>query len=350
MLYTDAIRIIMALMAVGQQFALSDDPKFGDVRYLSASLTNTCGDLFAFGMGVGDAAQLTGRTEAHTLGDHQLFYQGRLILWAITVLEGLEPLAGFGPPYNGDEFKDSSAELTATSERLGSAFPDDNWQGSAAHGYAGQNANLQDKAQTLADLDSRLAYQLGMSAKQNTNVRLAFGTTKGLLVALYGILMALYPIHAGADATALEFMGAGYAVLAGMLMIVFLAVRADEVAARVQKITDEYNDLATTPPPPGPELRQARLASAVHSTVSGSPTISNVTLTDVFATSRPSATPVRPTSQASSRVDPHPGRRTAPAVEAAELAADGAGADPNAAAGQRVPVSAAPDDAQPLAG
>lgn len=300
MLYTDAIRIIMALMAVGQQFALSDDPKFGDVRYLSASLTNACSDLFAFGLGVGDAAQLTGRTAARTNNKYLYYYDGRLILAAIAALEGLETLTGFGPPHSGDEFKDSSAELTAAAERLGSAFPGASWQSSAAHAYAAENGNQQDQKQTLAYLDSRLAYHLGTSAEQIINVRLAFGVVKGFLVALYGIIMLLLAAKDATNAAVFEFLGSLYAVAAGCGMIVFLAWRADDVAERVQKITDQYNDLATSPPPE-PGLRQARLASAGASPVSGSRAISNLTPTEVFARSGPTATPGRPDSPYPSR-------------------------------------------------
>ncbi|OBA71723.1 hypothetical protein A5641_10450 [Mycobacterium sp. 1554424.7] len=178
------------------------------------------------------------------------------ILWTIVVVEALEYTLGFGPAYDGEDLKVGSEQFGTVSARLTSAFPGESWQGPASQTYADRNAGQQERAGTLADLDSELAAIIANQADINTDVRLGFGTLKGLLFAAYiveQLLFAMTPTASTAGRTwALTACILGnIAAAAGMATVLTFSYinknKADGVAGQYQQLADGGTDTSIRP-------------------------------------------------------------------------------------------------------
>jgi hypothetical protein len=122
--------------------------------------------------------------------------QGLLILWASFLVDVLEFTTGFGAPHQGDDLTAGSEQFNKVYEQLGSAFPDDGWQGAASQGYAKQNKDLQDLAKKMQELDAKLAAIAKDHADWVTHIRLGLAILKDLLLAafvIFWIIMATVP-------------------------------------------------------------------------------------------------------------------------------------------------------------
>jgi uncharacterized protein YukE len=195
-----------------------------------------------------------------------------IILTTLTVVEGLELFAGFGPPAEGDKLKDGSQQFTTLCGQLKSALPDARWQGSAAQAYTDQTTGLQNIAQTLAELDNRLAALVKDQADWVTHMRLGFGILKDLLIAAYLIEMALGIMPAPTGPTLATIFASlvcvgGIAVAMGFLTT--LGICSVVNAVKVDALTTQYTEKAAAAVQKGTQLTQTGAAEAAKSTVSG---------------------------------------------------------------------------------
>ncbi|ORW01154.1 hypothetical protein AWC15_07705 [Mycobacterium lacus] len=193
-----------------------------------------------------------------------------LIRWAITVVDLLELTTGFGPPTEGDDLKTGSQRFTTLCEQLKSALPDSSWQGSASQAYAAQVATLQNLAQTMADLDLKLAHLVKDQADWVTHTRLAMGIVKALLAAAYLITFALiYTPGVGPAAArvfALTVATLGIATAIGMLgTLINFSVKNRQKA---NGLASQYREVSTAAGAVA-QGAQAQAPAAVQSTGAG---------------------------------------------------------------------------------
>lgn len=114
-----------------------------------------------------------------------------ILPWTASVVGYLELLTGFGPPNEGDDLKAGAELWGALRDQLGSAIPSEDWEGEASQAYAAQVAAMQDLAETLGDLDRKLAEIVAEQAEWVTHIRLGFGILLNLLTAAIVIEVAL---------------------------------------------------------------------------------------------------------------------------------------------------------------
>ncbi len=200
-----------------------------------------------------------------------------IILWTITIVEILELTTGFGPPDEGDELKDGSQQFSQLSEQLKSALPDDGWNGTGSEAYAGLDTALQNLAQTMSELDLRLAALVEDQAEWVTHMRLGFGILKDVLLAafLIEIVMTLLPPPAGpvpARIFGLTVSALGIAAATGMLGN--LCYWSFENAKKADALASEYSQAAAAAAQNG-SLAQATVATTGQSTVSSFAAISD---------------------------------------------------------------------------
>ncbi|MBY0443346.1 MAG: hypothetical protein K2Q25_14610 [Mycobacteriaceae bacterium] len=106
----------------------------------------------------------------------------------IALAEFVSLMAGFGYPYNGDDLKEGTEQLSLLHAQLNSTYPDSSsWQGTSAQAYTGQTGALQDAIQDLITLDEQLAGAAQRQADLVTHIRLALSILKALLVAGYAV-------------------------------------------------------------------------------------------------------------------------------------------------------------------
>jgi uncharacterized protein YukE len=271
-LFLDAARLITNLGSLGEQFIGVDSPNFSG-EYLAASATSMGGDLFAAG-----SVSYKWKRQAAL---HGPIGEGKasIILSTLAVVEVLELTTGFGPPNEGDDLKVGSEQFATVSGQLGSAFPDDNWQGSASQAYADRNTALQNNAQTMADLDLQLAAIVKDQADWVTHIRLGFGILKDLLAAAFAIELAIkltVPPPGGlttAQLFATIVAGLGATIAAGMLgTLCYFSV---ENAKKADALTTQYTELAAAAVLSGTPLTPTEVPAAVESTVSSFEAISS---------------------------------------------------------------------------
>jgi uncharacterized protein YukE len=293
-IFVDAARLITNLGSLGQNFIGVGDPKFSG-EYLAASVTSMSADGLT-----ATANAFTARMSAREMASAAKFRKAMLsegywedeidrylrrggekkgpgvspILWALTVAEVLELTAGFGPPHEGADLKAGSDQFAKVYEQLGSAFPDDSWQGSASQAYADQNKAFQDLAKTIRDLDAELAAKVKDHADFVTHIRLGFGILKDSLIAALIIELIIgiaVPPPAGASAArtfAMVVAGLGASIAGGMagalggcsygrsLDVDALTTKYGALAAEVKKSSDK------------PLAAKAKVPAAEQSTVS----------------------------------------------------------------------------------
>lgn len=212
---------------------------------------------------------------------------GAIILRALAVTDALELSIGLGPPHQGDDLNEGGQRHSAVRDLLGSAFPDAGWQGLASQAYCRQNADQQERAQTLADLDRQLAGLVKNQSDCVTHVRFGYGSLKSILIAAYMYVTMkkeildqriAFPIQVNAKASDVETTYNGptsttgqdfatdipidlwdYAVLyafamrvaalgVGIAVCMLAAVLAPSIlnGQEVDKLTCQYQDLAAS--------------------------------------------------------------------------------------------------------
>ncbi|MEE6178196.1 EspA/EspE family type VII secretion system effector [Mycobacterium sp. 050134] len=196
--------------------------------------------------------------------------------WTYTVVEMMELTTGLGPPNEGDNLEDGSAEFTKLHQLLLSAIPDNEWQGSGSDAYAQLSATLQKLAVTTAELDTKLADIVRGHAEWVNHIRLGFALLKDLLFAaiVIEITMAFTlpsptgSILARAVAVAVAGIGAATGLIATLVSCSF------DAGAKAEDLMNQYNELLYQTGQKG-RLAQTSAATSTESTVADFNAISN---------------------------------------------------------------------------
>jgi hypothetical protein len=263
-IFVDAARLIVNLGSFGKNFVGVSDPKFSG-EYAWSSGTSMSADFLAGGASIATFVANRGNSFVK-----DILEAGSPILWAITVVEILEATTGFGPPHEGADLKDGSAQFAKVYEQVGLAFPDDNWQGLASKAYATQNKTLQDLAKKMQDLDGTLAGIVKDHAEWVTHIRLGFGILKDLLIVafiIYLILLAVQPPAALPFANVVAGIGVGLAI--GMIGVVVTSSTTQGLKSVA--VLGHYGEVATAAGKlgtPGPPKTTAPVPAPEQSTVS----------------------------------------------------------------------------------
>ena len=262
--FLDAARLITSLGSLDAQLIGLDNPNLSG-EYLAASVSSMSADTIAAGF-VGykwfRQAELEG-----PIGHGE----ASIILKTLAIVDLLELQTGFGPPCEGDDLKAGSRQFITVYEQLGSAFPDDNWEGAASQAYADRNADQQDRAQTMADLDLQLADIVKNQADWVTQIRLGFGILKDLLIAAFAIELAIKtsvpPPGGVAAAQAFATVVSVAMITNAMGLLTTLLTFSIINAEKADDLTTKYTEVAAGAIPTG-ALAQTEVPAAGQSTVS----------------------------------------------------------------------------------
>ncbi|ABL04896.1 EspA/EspE family type VII secretion system effector [Mycobacterium ulcerans] len=248
-----AVRTIVNLGSFGQQFVGVNDPKFTNPEYLAASATGMASDGLTAVFGqtwVPQAlAKRVGHSQLTSLASSKAAQGASAILWTINIVEVLETLMGFGPPAEGDELLVGSTQFAKAQAQLGSALPDNSWQGSASYAYASQNTALQNRGQALAELDVKFAALVKDQAEWATHGRLGIAILKNLLLATFAVEMALmFAVPAGpAMARSFGFTVSGLGIAIAMGLLSTVLTYSVENSKKADVLTANYQDLTPDP-------------------------------------------------------------------------------------------------------
>ncbi|OMC15307.1 EspA/EspE family type VII secretion system effector [Mycobacterium sp. SP-6446] len=318
-IFSVAARSLASLAGIGQQFAGAGGAGLGlspftggefSAESIAGSVTSGSGDLGALGANLftQDIVKNIGKNmnirekslfERRTSGKGARTYGQALsiILWTITIVEVLELTAGFGPPAEGGDLKGGSQQFSTLSEQLKSALPTDGWQGSGSQGYADLNTALQDVAQSMADLDSKLARLVENQAEWVNHMRLGLGILKDALFAAYVIEVALMlgvPAPIGPTAAKIySIAAAAIGMTAAAGMIGNLCYWSFDNAKQANSLASQYEALIPATAQEG-SLAEANVAAAAQSSVSSFAAISSSmsgmsALPDVAAVAAPAS-------------------------------------------------------------
>lgn len=296
--FVDAARLIANLGGLGAQFNGSGSGSYGG-EYIASSVTSMSADALSGGLVGYKMVQQYRLSRNMSPEELEEMNKGMkdstsLILKTLTVVDVVELMTGFGPPCDGGDFAAGSQQLIEISDQLMSALPDDDWQGDASQAYAQRVTALRTLAQGMAELDRQLADITKNQAEWVTHMRLAFGILKDLLMAAFGIELALkisVPQPAGLAlaetfATTVAVLGIGAAS-----SFVFTLFRySQDNAGKANEIISKYQKLA--PVSTGTTSAESHVAAALKSTTPDFGEVSRK-MTDVFSAVE-LATPARP--------------------------------------------------------
>jgi hypothetical protein len=85
---------------------------------------------------------------------------------ALTSMNVMNNLCGFGDPDKGEQFARGSDAFNAVKEQLGSCHPPERWQGTSSDAYGDRNTEHQQRADVLAEIDRTVQEVLGKEAEQ----------------------------------------------------------------------------------------------------------------------------------------------------------------------------------------
>lgn len=253
-----AAKIIANLSGMSQQFAgagIGFDR--GSSEYFASMGTSLSGDTLSLLTRQSDIKRIVSAQMSRNLSYANSVRGGnvtaaadaaRLVYWAMTVVDLLELTTGFGPPAEGDELRSGSVDFDTLAEKLKSALPDSNWQGSAAQSYANQDTALHNLAQTLASVDLQLASLVQDQAEWITHTRLAMGIVKNLLAAAYPLTYVLVFVPAAGPVAARIFAltVATLSITTVLGMTTTSAVRSTKNGQAARDLAHQYRAGATT--------------------------------------------------------------------------------------------------------
>ena len=122
------------------------------------------------------ASEATGDAPAgHSPGEPNLLDSGQLII------AGMKMTTGDGPPDPGLQFDQGRKGFDTAGRTLGSAGPDDRWDGTGARAYADQNTRQRVRTETMADADQAVLSVLVRESLQITARREALEAQSDLL-------------------------------------------------------------------------------------------------------------------------------------------------------------------------
>lgn len=90
---------------------------------------------------------------------------------ALTAMNVMNNLCGFGGPDKGEQFAHGSDAFNAVKDELGSCRPPESWQGSSSEAYEDRNFEHQQRAATLAEIDRTVHDVLKNEAEQVDSTR-----------------------------------------------------------------------------------------------------------------------------------------------------------------------------------
>ncbi|MGV0481219.1 EspA/EspE family type VII secretion system effector [Mycobacterium kansasii] len=139
----------------------------------------------------------------------------------IGFIDGMYVLLGIGVPDDGGIINSALSFFAKALDDLGSAFPGDSWQGSAAENYAGKNKDQLNFFQQLAELDRELQRLIADQANAVEKTRdVLAGVRKGLeFVRPVAVDLTYIPLVGWAMSASFQapICAAGMAVVGGAL-------------------------------------------------------------------------------------------------------------------------------------
>ncbi len=190
-----------------------------------------------------------------------LKYEASPILIALSVVQGLEMLVGFGQPIDGSDFEIGSERFSVLAERLTAIFPKSRWEGTASEAYANENAELQHGAETMSGVDTELTDILNRQADWVENFRMAFGIDKDLLSLAHVLEVILKGSGRLGTAYIFACICAGLGVVAANAFLASLGVIADSHACEADNLTRKYLSVADGADRSGAQVRSAAAAT-----------------------------------------------------------------------------------------
>ncbi|WP_236055610.1 EspA/EspE family type VII secretion system effector [Mycobacterium sp. SM1] len=168
-------------------------------------------------------------------------------------IETMTELCGSGEPDTGEKFGDGQARFNSVGEVLGSAFPDDSWEGTGSQAYVAQNTRQQDRARTMADADVSVKQILSCEAGQVRETRETLEHEAILLRAFIPPAVAALAIPVFGEEISL---GIQIGAVAGILPVceaqmLQMSADANNNAQQLQQAIGLYREVASTAHPTG---------------------------------------------------------------------------------------------------
>lgn len=102
---------------------------------------------------------------------------------ALTSMNVMNNLCGFGGADKGEQFAHGSDAFNAVKDELGSCRPPDSWQGTSSEAYEDRNFEHQQRAASLAEIDRTVHDVLASEAKQVESTRTTIDHRQTILTA-----------------------------------------------------------------------------------------------------------------------------------------------------------------------
>lgn len=169
---------------------------------------------------------------------------------ALTSMNVMNNLCGFGGPDKGEQFAQGADAFNAVKDELGSCRPPDSWQGSSSDAYGDRNTEHQQRAASLAEVDRTVHDVLAKEAEQVESTRTNIDHNQTILTAFIPPAVAAMAVELppGAGiALSMAIQTAGVAATLPFCMEAFaqLGIDAAHNATLIRRAGASYDQIAS---------------------------------------------------------------------------------------------------------
>lgn len=169
---------------------------------------------------------------------------------ALTSMNVMNNLCGFGGPDKGEQFARGSDAFNAVADELGSCRSPESWQGSSSEAYGDRNTEHQQRATSLGEVDRTVRDVLANEAEQVDSTRTTLDHNQTILTAFIPPAVAAMAINIPPGAGPLWSIGiqtAGVAATLPFCMEAFaqLGIDAAHNATLIRRAGASYDQIAS---------------------------------------------------------------------------------------------------------
>ncbi|OBG85129.1 hypothetical protein A5699_25320 [Mycobacterium sp. E802] len=172
---------------------------------------------------------------------------------ALLAINTMQLTCGFEDPETGDRFREGAEHFNTISGSLKSATPTDLWHGRGSDAYAGENERQQDRATTMAEIDSEVQSIIANQAEQIKKTRMVLDVAATYLTACIpvAIVIGKVPPTGPANQMAFELSAVGIAMPPAFGAVTTMQYLVMDNAQKFQAAANAYQQVAAGAKPAG---------------------------------------------------------------------------------------------------
>ncbi|MCV7066611.1 hypothetical protein H7H51_14475 [Mycolicibacterium farcinogenes] len=172
---------------------------------------------------------------------------------ALLAINTMQLTCGFGDSDTGDRFTKGAEHFNTIADTLKDATPTEQWHGTGANAYAGENKRQQERVTTMSQIDTEVQGIIANQAEQIKKTRMALdmaATYLGICIPI-AIVIGRIPPTGPANQMVFELSAVGIAMPPALIAVTTMTGLAMQNAMKFAKAASAYQEVAASAKPSG---------------------------------------------------------------------------------------------------